>query len=345
MKYGIFIYRKFFIAPCAPVLVLTAISWNTPSTGSQHNTMRSTVVDNVEVILSHPVDVTAEWIGQQEPLRQLLACWLTVAPGDFPLTPRLIGVPGIGKTTLAITAGRSRGQEVYVMQCTADTRPEDLLVTPVLSEKGTIAYHASPLLTAALTGGVVVLDEGNRMSEKSWASLAGLFDNRRTAESVVAGIVVKAHKEFRAVVTMNEDSSTFEIPDYIMSRLQPGIEIGFPQKQDELQILSYNIPFCAQETLDICVDFLQKAHGLDLPYSVRDGINAIRYTLKKKEQGMPGETTVLFTDSIRQILGEEALDLESLAAKRRQSGEHLPNMSLGDFFFPDEEDLNPDKND
>jgi MoxR-like ATPase len=317
--------------------------------------MASTIIDNVEIIHSHPVDVPAEWIGQQEPLRQLLACWITVADADLPLTPRLIGVPGIGKTTLAITAGRARGQEVYVMQCTADTRPEDLLVTPVLSEKGKIAYHASPLLTAALGGGVAVLDEGNRMSEKSWASLAGLFDNRRTAESVVAGIVIKAHPEFRAVVTMNEDSSTFEIPDYIMSRLQPGIEIGFPDRQDELQILSYNLPFCSEDVLDICVEFLQKAHGLDLPYSVRDGINAIRYTLKKKESfGKPlgssekapstrvSDSATLFADSIRQILGEEALDLESLAAKRRLSGQHIPNMNLGDFFFPDQEDLNPD---
>jgi hypothetical protein len=311
--------------------------------------MPSVIVDNVEIVLSHPVDLpAAEWIGQQEPLRQLLACWMTVSPVDLPLTPRLIGVPGIGKTTLAITAGRTGGRDVYVMQCTSDTRPEDLLVTPVLSEKGKIAYHASPLLTAALTGGVAVLDEGNRMSEKSWASLAGLLDNRRTAESVVAGVVVKAHKDFRAVVTMNEDASTFEIPDYIMSRLQPGIEIGFPDRQDELRILSYNVPFCPQETLDICVEFLQKAHGLDLPYSVRDGINAIRYTLKKKEAGRAasagpsGDDAGLFDDSIRQILGEEALDLDALAAKRRKSGEHIPNMSLGDFFFPNGDDLNPD---
>ena len=158
------------------------------------------------------------------------------------------------------------------MQCTSDTRPEDLLVTPVLSEQGKITYHASPLLSAAITGGIVILDEGNRMSEKSWASLAGLFDNRRTVESVVAGISLTAHKEFRAAVTMNEDSSTFEIPDYIMSRLQPGIQIPFPNRRDELQILQYNLPFSNEQMLEMCIDFLQKAHELDLPYSVRDGI-------------------------------------------------------------------------
>ena len=128
----------------------------------------------------------------------------------------------------------------------------------MLSENGKITYHASPLLSAVITGGVAILDEGNRMSEKSWASLAGLFDNRRTVESIIAGITVTAHKEFRAAVTMNEDSSTFEIPDYIMSRLQPGIQIPFPNREDELKILQYNLPFSDEELLQMCVDFLQK---------------------------------------------------------------------------------------
>lgn len=304
--------------------------------------MKTVVIDNVQLHLSHPVDTCIEWIGQKEPLRQLLACWITLDKTDIPLTPRIIGYPGVGKTTLAMAAAARRKQDVYIMQCTSDTRPEDLLVTPVLSEKGTISYHASPLLSAAITGGIAILDEGNRMSEKSWASLAGLFDNRRTVESVVAGITLKAHKEFRATVTMNEDSSTFEIPDYIMSRLQPGIELGFPSREDEMRILSYNLPFSDEEVLDLCVSFLQKAHNLDLPYSVRDGINAVRYTLKQKAADGCGDTSELFTSAVKQILGEEALDLDSLAARRKAAGEHLPNMSLGDFFFSDNDDLNPD---
>ena len=38
-----------------------------------------------------------------------------------------------------------------------------------------------------IRGGIAILDEGNRMSEKSWASLAPLLDNRRYVESIVAG--------------------------------------------------------------------------------------------------------------------------------------------------------------
>ena len=86
----------------------------------------------------------------------------------------------------------------------------------------------SPRLTAMLRGGVAILDEGNRMSEKSWASLAPLLDNRRYAESIVAGIKIRAHPLFRLVATMNDDASTFDLPEYIHSRLQPQILIDFP---------------------------------------------------------------------------------------------------------------------
>src|SRR5436305_1600643 len=81
---------------------------------------------------------------------------------------------------------------------------------------------------AMLVGGVCVLDEGNRMNEKSWASLAPLLDHRRYVESVVAGVTIAAHPDFRACVTMNEDESTYEVPDYILSRLQPTLTLGFP---------------------------------------------------------------------------------------------------------------------
>ena len=99
------------------------------------------------------------------------------------MNPRLLGKPGVGKTTLAYAAAKRLGREVYIMQATVDTRPEDLLVTPVIEGAGRLRYVASPLVTAMLRGGIVILDEGNRMSEKSWASLAPLLDNRRYVES------------------------------------------------------------------------------------------------------------------------------------------------------------------
>ncbi len=303
--------------------------------------MQKIKIDDVELSLAHPLQNHVAWIGQVEPLTQLLACWLTLSEGDMPLCPRLVGHPGLGKTTLALAAAAQRKQEAYVFQCTADTRPEDLIITPVLSENGSIKYQASALVTAMLRGGVVILDEGNRMSEKSWASLAPLLDDRKYVESIAAGISIKAHADFRCVITMNEDDSTFEIPDYIMSRLQPAIELPFPKADEEMQILKYNLPTAPEALLKICVDYLQQAHNLDSPYSLRDGLSMMRYA-QKLNTLRPATWEALFHQAIYQVLGDEAQNLEELSERRKRQGLTMPNMQLGDFFFDEEDPMHPD---
>jgi MoxR-like ATPase len=302
-------------------------------------------IGGVTLHLGSP-DVTEQgWIGQDAVLRQLLACWLVVDPKDRPLSPRLIGPPGIGKTTLAMAAASLRKQALYINQCTADTRPEDLLVTPVLAESGKIAYHASPLVSAMLTGSVCVLDEGNRMNEKSWASLAPLLDHRRYVESVVAGITIPAHPDFRSCVTMNEDESTYEVPDYILSRLQPTLALGFPERDDEMAILKYHLPFAPADLLALTVEFLQKAHQLKLDFSPRDGITLLRFALKRIAQDPkhPLSKDAAWREALVCVLGQEAADLEDLARRKRRAmgGQHAP-MGLGDLFFNPGDPLHPD---
>lgn len=306
---------------------------------------RTHSIDGITLHLGTPDPTEGEWIGQREVLRQLLACWLVVDPRDLPLTPRIVGTPGIGKTTLAICGARERGQELYIYQCTADTRPEDLLVTPVLAESGRIAYHASPMVTAMLCGGICILDEGNRMNEKSWASLAPLLDHRRYVESIVAGISIPAHPDFRCAVTMNEDESTFEIPDYILSRLQPTLSLGHPAREDELAILKYHLPFADDQMLNLTVEFLQEAHSLNLDFSTRDGINILRFALKRiaQDPAHPLARDDAWRESLERCLGEDATDLKSLADKRSQSlGGNIVPMGLGDFFFSPNDPLHPD---
>ncbi|MEM7812695.1 MAG: AAA family ATPase [Planctomycetota bacterium] len=305
-------------------------------------------IEGVTLHLAPPDTSAGEWIGQGEVLKQVLACWLTVDETDTPLTPRLVGPPGIGKTTLGIAAAKARGQDLYIYQCTADTRPEDLLVLPVLAEDGNIKYHASPLVSAMLTGGVCLLDEGNRMSEKSWAGLAPLLDHRRYVESIVAGVTVHAHPEFRCLVSMNSDESTFAIPDYILSRLQPALALEHPGRDEELAILKYHLPFAEDDLLNLTVEFLQSAHDLKLDFSTRDGLNVLRYAIKMlaAEPGHPAGKDGRWRLALEQCLGEEALDLETLAEKRRQSlGGDVPPMGLGDFFFDSGDPLHPDRDD
>jgi len=278
-----------------------------PMSGALSDVDRTVNIEGVTVHLAHPDDLSVSWVGQHDLMRQLLAAWLIVHENDRPMTPRLLGKPGVGKTTLAYAAAKSLGRDVYIMQATLDTRPEDLLITPVVEGEGRLRYVASPLATAVLRGGVAILDEGNRMSEKSWASLAPLLDDRRYVESIVAGIKIHAHPDFRMAVTMNDDASTFELPEYIHSRLQPQIFVDFPDRDDELAILKENLPFADDEILDYVVDFLQSAHAADERFSARDGINIGRFALKLvKESPDTGNDKALHT-ALLQTLGREAV--------------------------------------
>jgi hypothetical protein len=136
-----------------------------------------------------------------------------------------------------------------------------------------------------IRGGICVLDEGNRMMEKSWASLAPLLDMRRYVDSTVAGIKIRAHPDFRVCVTMNIDASTYEIPEYIDSRLQPRITLEFPEARDLLRILRLHVREAPEDVHDYVSRFLARAADSEQNFTVRDGINICRYYLKRLHVG------------------------------------------------------------
>ncbi|MCY0991904.1 MoxR family ATPase [Nannocystis sp. ILAH1] len=271
--------------------------------------MESVVIQGVELRLTPPDEMRWQWVGRQELKRQLLAAWAVLDEQDHALSPRLVGKPGVGKTTLASAAARALDIPLYVFQATMDTRPEDLLVTPVITDGQKLRYTASPLVSAMIKGGVCVLDEGNRMSERSWASLAPLLDRRRYVESVVAGVKIHAHRDFRFCATMNDDASTFDIPEYIQSRLQPQIVIDFPERDEETAILQANLPFASPRILHYLAVFLQRAHEDDQPFTVRDGINIARYALKLGASDRGGlDVKKHVRQATSMILGDDALE-------------------------------------
>ncbi|MHA1490636.1 MAG: AAA family ATPase [Promethearchaeota archaeon] len=267
------------------------------------------VISDIELILSEPANVDMRWVGNEDLINELKAAWMVVDDEDLPLTPRILGKPGVGKTTLAYATGKRLKKPVYIFQATMDTRPEDLLISPVISENNKIAYIASSLVSAMIKGGVCLIDEANRMSEKSWASLAPLMDKRKYIDSIIVGLRIYAQPEFRLCVTMNSDSSTFELPEYIESRLSPRIMVEFPNRTDELAILNYNLPFGSEEILNYCVDFLQNSHKHDY-YTVRDGINIVRYYIKTRALNGKDQNKLNkkeFKNAILHILDEGAL--------------------------------------
>jgi MoxR-like ATPase len=127
--------------------------------------------------------------------------------------------------------------------------------------------------------------------------------------------------------------------------LQPTLNLGFPSRNDELAILKYHLPFAEDSLLALTVEFLQKAHELKLDFSPRDGINVLRYAIKRMAQDSshPIGRDAAWRESLYCVLGEEAADLQNLARRKRRAmgGQHAP-LGLGDLFFSPDDPLHPD---
>jgi len=266
----------------------------------QHATQSYVMINGVKIYLFEPIDTGVFWIGQEEISRLLVSAWLKCHPDDRVLTPVLIGPPGCGKTTLARFGADYFKRPVYMMNCTSDIRPEDLLIMTVLSPTEKFRYQASSLVSAMITGGICILDEANRMNEKSWASLAPLLDDRKYVESVTAGIRIRAHPEFRLVATMNDDSSTFNLPEYIISRLKPVLPVSYPDRDELVRILAHHVPHADEPLTRAVVEYLRnhKSAGTIDDYSIRDAIHIAEMAMKMAEKRHESTTDKGFVETI-----------------------------------------------
>jgi len=250
----------------------------------RRNVIRSITIEGRTIYLREPDAVTYRWIGQQEIYRFLVSSLLKTCPEDHSMFPVLVGDPGAGKTTLASAMAEELNLPVYLINCTSDMRPEDLIVTLVLGEDRQGIYQGSPLVSAVVNGGICILDEANRMNERTWASLAPLLDGRDYIESVIAGVKIHAHPDFRLIATMNDDSSTFSIPGYIESRLKPVLPVNRPTQEELVQIIRANVPFITDELITAVVDYLSSPDGKKKAgnFSIRDAIHVTRYAYRLK---------------------------------------------------------------
>ena len=114
------------------------------------------------------------------------------------------------------------------------------------------------------------------------------------------------------------------------------------------KFLKYHLPFADDEMLNLTVEFLQESHELKLDFSTRDGINTLRYALKRLQQNPdhPLGRDKAWAESLEKCLGDDALDLKSLAERKSQTlGGNAVPLGLGDFFFSPEDPLHPDYDD
>jgi len=208
-------------------------------------------------------------------MRQLLAL-AVVDERDAPMNPRLIGKPVSAKprSPMPPPSGWARGLRHAGDRGHAARGPDRAAGdrrAPLAALRGLAdcVGHAAR--------GVAILDEGNRMSEKSWASW------RRCSTPGATSSRWWQHQnqgasDFRLVATMND---ALHLRPARVHPLAPAAADPdrFSGREEELAILRENCLSATTNCWNTSTDFLQLAHGADERYTVRDGINVARYAM------------------------------------------------------------------
>ncbi|GAB4564950.1 MAG: MoxR family ATPase [Anaerolineae bacterium] len=141
-------------------------------------------------------------------------------------------VPGIGKTTLAKTLARSLGCSFQRIQFTPDLLPSDITGVSVYNQKtGDFEYRPGPIMAQ-----IVLADEINRAGPRTQSALLEAMEERQVT---VDGVTRPLPRPFFVLATQNpiELEGTFPLPEAQIDRFLMRIAIGYPDRDEERQIM------------------------------------------------------------------------------------------------------------
>mgnify|MGYP006294007751 CR=1 FL=1 len=142
-------------------------------------------------------------------------------------------VPGMGKTKLANTLALSLNSDFKRIQFTPDLQPSDITGIYFYNQKESeFIFRTGPILT-----NIVLADEINRAVPRTQASLLEAMEERQVT---VEGDKFKIEEPFMVIATQNpvELEGTFTLPEAQLDRFLMKIEMGYPEKKEELEILN-----------------------------------------------------------------------------------------------------------
>src|SRR5215204_7531577 len=141
-------------------------------------------------------------------------------------------VPGVGKTKLAKALARSIDCSVRRIQFTPDLLPSDVTGVSVYNqERGDFEFKPG-----AIFANIVLGDEINRASPKTQAALLESMEERQVT---VDGITYQLGVPFMVIATQNpiEHEGTYPLPEAQRDRFMLELNIGYPTRQAEIEIL------------------------------------------------------------------------------------------------------------
>lgn len=165
-------------------------------------------------------------LGKEEVLRRILTALL--AGGHILIDD----IPGVGKTTIAVAFTRILGLDYKRLQFTPDVLPTDITGFSMY-DKGTGTFRYVP--GSAMTN-FFLADEINRASPKTQSALLEVMQEGRLS---VDGKTYEVPQPFVVMATQNPfgSSGTQELPESQTDRFMIRITVGYPKKEDEIEIL------------------------------------------------------------------------------------------------------------
>ncbi|MDH5392630.1 MAG: MoxR family ATPase [Gammaproteobacteria bacterium] len=146
-------------------------------------------------------------------------------------------LPGVGKTTLALTLSKVFGLAFTRLQFTSDLLPADVTGISVFDNSTKrFSFHPGPIFNQ-----VLLADEINRATPKTQSALLEAMEEHKVS---VDGETHPLPQPFFVIATQNPSSQvgTFALPESQLDRFLMRIKMGYPDKVAEKRLLSAQDP-------------------------------------------------------------------------------------------------------
>ncbi len=169
-------------------------------------------------------------VGQKNMIERLMIGLLT--RGHILLE----GLPGLAKTLAIKTLSTAINAKFHRIQFTPDLLPADIIGTMVYNPGTTkFAVHKGPVFA-----NFILADEINRAPAKVQSALLEAMQERQVT---IGGETFKLEDPFLVLATQNpiEQEGTYPLPEAQTDRFMLKVKVGYPEKEDELQIMRRNL--------------------------------------------------------------------------------------------------------